>query len=125
MKRVLGTIITLLLSLSLYSQITTQPITWKSEIKNLDKNIYEISVIGTLNNNEWHIYDLGPYSEGPNPTTLVISKNKNIKLVGSPYLKTQSKIKYDEMFSMEIGICEEKVIVAQKIEILKNGKSIS
>lgn len=124
MKRVLGTIITLLLSLSLYSQITTQPITWKSEIKNLDKNIYEISVIGTFNNNEWHIYDLGPYSEGPNPTTLVISKNKNIKLVGSPYLKTQSKIKYDEMFSMEIGICEEKVIVAQKIEILKNGTSI-
>ena len=124
MKRVLGTIITLLLSLSLYSQITTQPITWKSEIKNLDKNIYEISVIGTFNNNEWHIYDLGPYSEGPNPTTLVISKNKNIKLVGSPYLKTQSKIKYDEMFSMEIGICEEKVIVAQKIEILNNGKSI-
>lgn len=99
--------------------MVTQPIVWSSKIVALENNLYEIQIIGVLDENrsEWHIYDLGPYVDGPTPTTLVFDNLKGAELIGKPYLLTKAKKKFDEMFGMEIGICEENVIVAQKIKV--------
>jgi thiol:disulfide interchange protein DsbD len=122
MKKLL--LFTLLLTLTFFktelsAQMVTQPIVWSSKIVALENNLYEIQIIGVLDENrsEWHIYDLGPYVDGPTPTTLVFDNLKGAELIGKPYLLTKAKKKFDEMFGMEIGICEENVIVAQKIRV--------
>jgi thiol:disulfide interchange protein DsbD len=99
--------------------MVSQPITWSSKIVALENNIFEIQIIGAIDESrsEWHIYDLGPYVDGPTPTSLVFENTKGTELIGKPYLLTKSKKKFDEMFGMEIGICEESVIVAQKIRV--------
>ena len=66
---------------------------------------------------KWHIYDLGPYDGGPNPTVLKIEEVAGIKLVGTPYIKSDVHKAFDEMFNMEIGTCENGVVLAQKVEV--------
>ncbi|MDP3437572.1 MAG: hypothetical protein Q8S04_10030, partial [Bacteroidales bacterium] len=68
--------------------MVTQPIVWSSKIVALENNLYEIQIIGVLDENrsEWHIYDLGPYVDGPTPTTLVFDNLKGAELIGKPYL---------------------------------------
>lgn len=99
--------------------MVSQPIVWSSKIVTLESNLYEIQIIGSIDESrsEWHIYDLGPYVDGPTPTTLTFDNIKGAELIGKPYLLTKAKKKFDEMFGMEIGICEESVIVAQKLRV--------
>lgn len=114
----------LLISFSFYTksnaQRIEQPVVWKSSVVKLQDNLYQIQITGTLDENrpEWHLYDLGPYENGPTPTTLTIESNqKGFELIGKPELLTKSIKQFDEMFGMTIGICEEKLTVAQKVRI--------
>ncbi len=108
----------------LTAQRVEQPIRWKYEIGKSTDNQFIIKITGDLDPNrpEWHIYGLGPYENGPTPTSLVVeAANGNasaFELVGGPYLLTEEYRKYDEMFGMEIGICEDKVVIAQKVRVL-------
>lgn len=103
----------------LQAQMVAQPIAWSTKIVALENNTFEIQIIGTIDEDksEWHIYDLGPYVDGPTPTTLTIEPAKGFELVGKPYMLTKSKKKFDEMFGMEIGICEERAVFAQKVKV--------
>ncbi|MHC1778941.1 MAG: cytochrome c biogenesis protein CcdA [Bacteroidales bacterium] len=103
----------------LQAQMVAQPIAWSTKIVALENNTFEIQIIGTIDEDrsEWHIYDLGPYVDGPTPTTLTFDIAKGAELVGKPYMLTKSKKKFDEMFGMEIGICEERAVFAQKVKV--------
>ncbi len=123
MRRLL--FLTLLFTLTFFqktelsAQMVSQPISWSSKIVALENNIFEIQIIGTIDESrsEWHIYDLGPYVDGPTPTSLTIESSKGVELVGATYMLTKSKKKFDEMFGMEIGICEDQAIFAQKVKV--------
>ena len=122
----------LLLSLTFYTnssaQRIEQPVEWKSSVVKLEENLYQIKLIGTLDIDrpEWHLYDLGPYQDGPTPTTLTIeTEPKGFELVGKPELLSRSIKKFDPMFGMEIGICEEDLIVAQTIRVTSATDSVS
>jgi len=123
MKRLL--FLTVLFTLTLFqskeisAQMVAQPIAWSSKVVALENNVFEIQIIGTIDEDrsDWHIYDLGPYVDGPTPTTLTIEPAKGTELVGKPYMLTKSKKKFDEMFGMEIGICEERAVFAQKVKV--------
>jgi thiol:disulfide interchange protein len=123
MKRLL--LLTVLFTLTFFqrtelrAQMVAQPIAWSTKIVALENNIFEIQIIGTIDEerSEWHIYDLGPYVDGPTPTTLTFEIAKGAELVGKPYMLTKSKKKFDEMFGMEIGICEERAVFAQKVKV--------
>ncbi len=123
MKRLL--FLTVLFTLTFFqktdlrAQMVAQPIAWSTKIVALENNTFEIQIIGTIDEDrsEWHIYDLGPYVDGPTPTTLTFDIAKGAELVGKPYMLTKSKKKFDEMFGMEIGICEERAVFAQKVKV--------
>jgi len=106
-------------SYELSAQIVSQPVTWRSQIVPLNKNIYEIQIVGTFDEDsgEWHIYDLGPYKDGLTPTSLTIERIDGVMLIGEPYLLTKSTKTFDEISGLEIGICEDRVVVAQKIKV--------
>jgi len=99
--------------------MVSQPIKWSSKVSHVEGNIYEVQAIGIFDEgkSDWHIYDLGPYEDGPNPTALIVELPSDAKLVGKNYIKTKVTKIFDQMFGMEIGICEDKVIVAQKVEV--------
>lgn len=89
---------------------------WSSKVENVKDNVYEIQLTGSIQG-KWHIYDLGPYQDGPIATTLVISGGQGVKVVGKPYIKTKVHRYFDQMFNMEIGTCENGVVIAQKVEV--------
>ena len=124
MKRIFLTILLLIVSFSsLFSQMIENPVYWSYDLEKTDDNIYEIVLNGSISDKKWHIYDLGPYVDGPNPTTITIEGEDNFKLVGSPYVKSEIKKSYDSIFKMEIGYCIGEPIIAQKIEVLSKKES--
>ena len=108
--------------LSLSAQIT-QPVSWSISSNDLGDNQYEIVLTAEIEPS-WHIYDLGPYPGGPNPTALTFDLSEEYELIGEPYIKSQVKRGYDEAFAMEIGTCDSPVIVAQKIKRVSEYETI-
>lgn len=108
--------------LSLSAQIT-QPVSWSISSTDLGDNQYEIVLTAEIEPS-WHIYDLGPYQGGPNPTALTFELSEEYELIGEPYIKSQVKRGYDEAFEMEIGTCDSPVIVAQKIKRVSEYETI-
>ena len=98
-----------------YAQVEN-PVSWSAKVENLGENLYEIVLTGNIEGEEWHIYDLGPYTDGPIATSLVVA-GEGVKAVGSPYLKTEVHRAYDELFGMEIGTCATGVQIGQKVEV--------
>ncbi len=150
-----------------FSQPTSQPVSWSCGVVAEGGGVFRIEIRGDFDPErpEWHIYGLGPYENGPTPTSLVVEAavaggvgaggaggagggagggadaggadaggaggagvadgsgstrgdSFAFELVGGPYLITEEYRKYDEMFGMEIGICEVKVVIAQKVRVL-------
>lgn len=51
----------------------------------------------------WHIYDLGPYTDGPNATTVKFTLPEGVALQGELIVLDPPVVKFDEIFGMEIG----------------------
>ena len=101
---------------AVYAQSFDQPVSWSSKVEKIGENLYEMQFHAAIEG-KWHIYDLGPYNGGPNPTTLKFEEVAGVKLVGTPYIKSEVHKAYDEMFGMEIGTCGDGMVVAQKVEV--------
>lgn len=118
--RLISLLFGILISMPLMAQMTAQPITWEAEISQVEGDIYEIKVIGIIDQPKWHIYDLTNYGDtGPTPTKLTINKSANYKTIGNAKITSKVHKAFDQMFGMEIGTCAGKVVVIQKIETLK------
>ncbi len=101
------------------NQFGVQPIKWQINKVKLSDNIYEITLTVDTDG-DWHTYDFGPYTDGPNSTVLTISNPNGIKVVGKPYIKKGGKKEYDQTFEMEVGTLWNGDIIAQKIEVLSD-----
>ncbi len=124
MKKLVSLLSLSLLTISaLFGQMTEQPVKWQSKLVEKGGNLYEVQIIGQIDNKEWHIYDLGPYVDGPIPTSVKIEHSGNVKLSGKNYLLTPVHKAFDDIFQMEIGTMNGKFIIAQKVELTKNTKS--
>lgn len=100
----------------LSAQFGDNPVSWSSKVVKADNNIYEIELKGSMDS-EWHIYDLGPYKDGPIATTLTISGGNGVKTVGAPYIKTTVHKEFSSSFGMEIGTAGDGVVIAQKVSV--------
>lgn len=112
-KRFFLSVLASLVGFALFAQ--ENPVSWSAKVENLGGNQYEIVLTADIEG-DWHIYDLGPYVDGPIATSVVVA-GEGVKVVGEPYLKTESRKAFDESFGMEIGTCDSGVQIAQKIEV--------
>ncbi len=119
MRKAFLSVLALLMGLVAYAQVEN-PVSWSAKVNNVEGNVYEIVLTGTIEGAEWHIYDLGPYTDGPIATSVVVA-GEGVKAVGEPYLLTESHKAYDELFGMEIGTCATGVEIAQKVEVSGNA----
>lgn len=115
LKKLFLSLLLSIFALNVFAQ-GENPVSWSSKVTNVKDNVYEVQLLGSIEG-KWHIYDLGPYQDGPIPTTLVITGGQGVKVVGKPYIKTKVHKYFDQMFNMEIGTCENGVVIAQKVEV--------
>lgn len=65
----------------------------------------------------WHMYDLGPYAEGPNQTLFTFDLPDGVSLDGKMTHAQKSIKQYDDIFAMEIGYFTGKVTFVQKFKV--------
>ena len=75
---------------------------WKSTVEHLEGDAYRI-VLETSIPAPYHMYDMGPYEDGPNATTIVFTPGEGVTLEGDVEQLTQPDRHYDKTFEMEIG----------------------
>ena len=114
LKKLFLSTVALLVGCVAFAQMEN-PVSWSGKAEKLSENLYEIVLTGDISG-DWHIYDLGPYTDGPIATSVVVA-GEGVKAVDAPYIKTAVHKAYDENFGMEIGTCESGVQVAQKVEV--------
>ena len=114
LKKLFLSTVALLVGCVAFAQMEN-PVSWSGKAEKLSKNLYEIVLTGEISG-DWHIYDLGPYTDGPIATSVVVA-GEGVKAVDAPYIKSEVHKAYDENFGMEIGTCESGVQVAQKVEV--------
>jgi thiol:disulfide interchange protein DsbD len=96
------------------------PVSWKTSISQIEDSVYQIVFEADIENH-WHLYDIGPYENGPNATTFKFDLPANVNLIGNIEMLDKPFIKYDDMFEMEIGLFEKRARFGQKIKLA--GKS--
>jgi len=115
-KSIKLTLLLLLLAGSINAQVKN-PVKWKIEYKESGNNVYDIIFNATIEEG-WHLYDLGPYNDGPNPTQFYFDESKNYKRVGNVKMLIQPKVEFDEMFQMKIGYFLNRAQFAQSFQVL-------
>ncbi len=73
------------------------PVTWSAEAVDSEIRIQAVTADG------WHMYDLGPYDGGPNPTTIKFELPAGVTLKGELQDPDKPERKYDDIFMMDIG----------------------
>lgn len=113
MKRIFVALL-LLISFSVSAQVD-DPVVWSSKVDG-DKVTFTAAI-----DSPWHMYDLGPYTGGPNATTFSFELPKGVTLSGAIVSITKSDVKMDEIFGMKIGTYAKKAEFSQKF-INSTGK---
>ncbi|HNY05735.1 MAG TPA: cytochrome c biogenesis protein CcdA [Candidatus Egerieousia sp.] len=101
------------------------PVTWTQKIASDGNDIYEVQLVASIEP-EWHVYDFGPYTDGPNATTYKVVPasgfllNKDFRLIGKPFIKGKVTKSYDDIFQMNIGTFGSGTVLVQKVQVLSN-----
>jgi thiol:disulfide interchange protein DsbD len=99
------------------------PVSWKTSINQIEDSVYQIIFEADIEN-RWHLYDTGPYENGPNATTFTFDLPANANLIGNMEMIDKPFKKFDDMFKMEIGLFEKKARFGQKIKLSSKNATI-
>ncbi len=109
-------VLTLLLGISIAAYSQSNQVSWKIGSEAVGNNIFDIKITASIAPG-WHMYDMGPYEEGPNATTFIFTFPKGVTKVGE-INSIEKPIKVDDpMFGMIIGYYEKSVTFVQKVKL--------
>lgn len=100
----------------------SNPVSWSTKVKELGNNTFQIIFEASIEDG-FHMYDMGPYTGGPNATTFTFEQNGDIELIGKPEYITKPVKTQDAMFGMQIGSFEGIAQIGQKVRI-KSEKAV-
>lgn len=109
---------TLMLAVALVAttSLFAQEVLWKSRVEQLDGEHYRVLLEASIPDS-FHMYDMGPYQNGPTATTIHFSPSEGVTLVGGVEPLSKPHRYFDEMFGMEIGTYDGKVQFAQNVKL--------
>ena len=114
MKRIFTALAaSLIAAVSLFAQPQTH-VSWKTGVESLGDGLYEITATARMDAG-WHIYDLGPYEFGPNPTAITFTLPEGASLEGELSASREPEKYYDDIFEINIGYYEGEVSFSQKV----------
>lgn len=94
-----------------------QPVVrWTASAEPAGGDLYRVELRAAIEPG-WHVYDLGPYEDGPNPTAITFETDGGTVAEGDlQILATPVKI-YDDIFEMEIGYFEQEARFVQEFRL--------
>ena len=121
MKKLSIVILILLSSISVYSQILT-PVTWDSEVKEVEGDTITLLMYASIIEN-WHLYTQNIPEGGPIPTTFTFDNpNNDFELIGET-TESESHSSFDKIFEMELGYFDVSATFTQKVKLLNKDLS--
>ena len=103
------------ISTLLVSAQIPEPVEWSATIKNIEDNRYLITFKVKIEE-PFHIYDMGPYENGPIVTKFTFEKSDSIEFIGSVKAVTPATKEFDESFGIEIGQYEGEASFTQEFK---------
>ncbi len=96
--------------------VSAQSVTWKSSVEHLSGDSYRITLEAKIPKG-YHMYDMGPYTNGVYATTITITPSEGLTLDGE--LKPLSEVHryYDDIYESEIGTYEGTARFAQDVKL--------
>lgn len=96
------------------------PVHWKFSAVKTGPGEGEI-ILSAKIDTPWHIYSQFIQDGGPIPTTIVIEKSPDFKLIGKVKEEGNLIAKHDKAFDMELKYFDHAVAFRQKIKIISEG----
>lgn len=117
MQKLIQRILLPLLALTLgVTTLHAQEVGWTGSVEPLGGAEYELRFEAAIPSG-FHMYDMGPYEGGPNPTVITLSPEAAVELVGSVEQRTKPHRYFDQMFGMEIGTFSGKALFTQRVRL--------
>ena len=117
MQKLIQRILLPLLALTLgVTTLHAQEVGWTGSVEPLGGAEYELRFEAAIPSG-FHMYDMGPYEGGPNPTVITLSPEAGFELVGSVEQRTKPHRYFDQMFGMEIGTFSGKALFTQRVRL--------
>jgi thiol:disulfide interchange protein DsbD len=102
------------ISIVVYSQ--SDLVSWKIASDAVGDKTFDIKIMASIAPG-WHMYDMGPYENGPNATTFTFTLPNGVTKVGEiSSIEKPVKVN-DPMFGMVIGYYEKSVTFVQKVKL--------
>ena len=109
-------VLTLLSGISMVAFSQSDLVSWKIASEATGDNTFDIKITASIAPG-WHMYDMGPYENGPNATTFIFTLPNGVTKVGE-ISSIEKPIKVDDpMFGMVIGYYEKSVTFVQKVKL--------
>ena len=89
---------------------------WTGTAEPLGENAYRIVLEASIPQ-PYHMYDMGPYEDGPNATSIVFTPGEGVTLEGGVEQLDTPHRYFDELFGMEIGTFSGKARFAQRVKL--------
>lgn len=106
--------VSLLITATSFAQ--NNPVSWRYSINDLEEDMRQIVIEAKIEEG-YHLYDMGPYSGGPNATVFTFDIQGDASLVGQVEYLTQPHRAYDPSFDMDVGSFEGSARFSQKIKL--------
>ena len=117
MQKLIQRILLPLLALTLgVTTLHAREVGWTGSVEPLGGAEYELRFEAAIPAG-FHMYDMGPYEGGPNPTVITLSPEAGVELVGSVEQRTKPHRYFDQMFGMEIGTFSGKALFTQRVRL--------
>lgn len=114
MRKIILMAVSLLITATSFAQ--NNPVSWRYSINDLGEDMRQIVIEAKIEAG-YHLYDMGPYSGGPNATVFTFDIQGDASLVGQVEYLTQPHRAYDPSFDMDVGSFEGSARFSQKIKL--------
>ena len=115
MKKPLITLLLLFSAVALQAQVL-EPVSWTFRSEKTGDNAFELVMTAELDKG-WHLYAMDIEPGGPIPTTFTFEPGTGYTLSGKTAEVTKPEVKYDNSFSMNIGMHSGRAEFRQKVTV--------
>lgn len=105
------------------TSIIINPVKWSVSSKKISENRYDLIFEAIIDEN-WHLYDLGPYEGGPNATLFEFEIVKGCRFTSEMKMVTKPVVEFDWLFNQDVGYFSKMAKFKREIEIFSKDSAI-
>ena len=123
MRRTVTILFLLFTAVNLNSQVL-EPVTWSFRSEKTGDNTFDLVMTAELEKS-WHLYAMDIEEGGPIPTSFTFETGKGYSLQGKTIAVTKPEVKFDNSFSMNIGMHSFMAEFRQKVTVSQSPVTVT